>query len=92
MKSLNTPPAIREQLKLIVSFKRWYNQDSNIYTDKLEPFNANLYGHDMLFNCWLHMSKNIFNLPEYLAKVEKDFNPLDLYLSRSKGRQVIVNR
>lgn len=86
--SLNTAPAIREYHDKAFTFKRLINITFGL---NLYLYNANLYGFDYVFKKWLKR-KGIKDLDKHMVKIEKDFNPLDLYRSRGIRDYVIVNR
>lgn len=86
MITLNTQPAIREMNKLCYEYKR------TLKKKELYLFNANLYNLDFGFHKWLKFNKGIKDLNAYLSNIALNTSRKSLYLKRSKGRQIIINR
>ena len=93
MKSLNTSPRIIEYTRLCVKFKLHLRQKDK-EEDKifLYLFDSNLHGLDLWFHLWIWTEEGIQDLDIHLKNLELNRGRKYLYLSRSKGRHVIVNR
>ena len=72
--------------KLCYEFKRTLKK-KEVYL-----FNANLNGFDFGFHKWLKWNKGINDLNAYLSNIALNTSRKSIYLKRSRGRQIIINR
>lgn len=94
MKSLNTAPALRERNKKIYQFNLFINHNNQKSGRKWRrhPLNMNLKGFECWFKFWLLSKHKIKDHDLYFQNIESNFDIKNLYLERSTGKYLIVNR